>query len=878
MNVKAATRWRAGGLLGRLILAVFALSLSPARAQESICARVRIEILQELTLERQAFEARMTINNGLPDAALTELSVSVSFADRNGRSVRASSNPNDTTALFFIRPQTGAELPSSVAAGTTARAQWLIIPAPGAAGPNPQGELYFVGATLSYTAGGQTQEVVVSPDSILVKPMPRLELDYFLPSQVYGDDPFTQNFVEPVVPFHLGVRVRNGGFGAARKLKIESAQPKIIENELGLLIDFRIDGSEVNGRAATPSLLCDFGDIAPNRAGVARWIMSSSLSGQFVEFTAYYTHADELGGELTSLISGQPRTHFLVWDVLVDLPGRDGVRDFLARDGDVLRVYESDNVDSVVADQSEGAVVTASTRTVVIDPAPAGGFLYVKKSDPFGGFKRPRGIVRADGKVLPAANAWFSSTWDRDARRWTYFLNLFDANNPQGLAYTLEVENVPGVPNRPPKLDPMSNWTLRAGDRLTFPVTASDPDGDLLRFRFEGAVPEGATLDEASGAFAWRPTAAQAPSTNEFRVMVLDAATPPLTDTGTFRIVVTGPGENNTAPTLTPSVGEEPLAYTENDAPRILDEGIRVTDVDSTDFGGGSLVLDWVEAGLAEDRLGIRNEGGGPTNITTTVGPPAKVRYGGVEIGSFSGGAAPATPLQVAFNANATLAAVERLVRNLTYENVSERPSGAVRVVRLTVADGDGGTSAPVDRAIEVTSVNDLPVAGTDEAGTVVDQPVSIVVLKLLANDHDADATSLAVDFPEGRSQQGGTVEASGGQVTYRPPVAFAGNDVFAYRLRDGDGGEARGQVTVAVRTSSGGRLNIESITAGTDGSARLVIVGIPGRTYGVEVSGDLVFWIGIGTRVAGAQGRFEFTDPMAGVGGQRYYRIVEVP
>lgn len=43
-----------------------AFSLQPvAFAQQSICARVKIEILQELTPEREAFEARMTIHNGV---------------------------------------------------------------------------------------------------------------------------------------------------------------------------------------------------------------------------------------------------------------------------------------------------------------------------------------------------------------------------------------------------------------------------------------------------------------------------------------------------------------------------------------------------------------------------------------------------------------------------------------------------------------------------------------------------------------------------------------------------------------------------------------------------------------------------------------------
>ncbi|MCP4233340.1 MAG: hypothetical protein GY770_07100 [Aestuariibacter sp.] len=47
------------------ILAVLCLLsvVTPAQAQESVCAEVKIEIRQELTLERQAFEGFMKINN-----------------------------------------------------------------------------------------------------------------------------------------------------------------------------------------------------------------------------------------------------------------------------------------------------------------------------------------------------------------------------------------------------------------------------------------------------------------------------------------------------------------------------------------------------------------------------------------------------------------------------------------------------------------------------------------------------------------------------------------------------------------------------------------------------------------------------------------------
>ena len=82
--------------------------------------------------------------------------------------------------------------------------------------------------------------------------------------------------------------------------------------------------------------------------------MVDDAVGQFIDLAAGYTHADSLGGALTSLIQGIS-THLLVHDVKVDLPGRDNVRDFLALDVDVLRVYESEGVDTLVTDQSANA-------------------------------------------------------------------------------------------------------------------------------------------------------------------------------------------------------------------------------------------------------------------------------------------------------------------------------------------------------------------------------------------------------------------------------------------------------------------------------------------------------------------------------------------
>lgn len=492
-------------------------------AEDSVCARVKIEIRQELTLERQAFNANMRINNGLSHISLENVAVDVSFADETGNAVLASSDPNNTDALFFIRLDSMDNISSvsgsgTVAPSTSADIHWLIIPAPGSSNGLEAGTLYYVGATLRYTIGGEEQITEVSPEYIFVKPMPELTLDYFLPVDVYGDDAFTPE-IEPIVPFALGIRVLNSGAGAVRNLKIDSAQPKIIENEQGLLINFAIEGSEVNGWPATASLLADFGDINPNTAGVARWIMTTSLSGKFVEFTASYTHADELGGELTSLIDAI-HAHFLVHDILVDLPGRDGIRDFLAREGaSTYMVYESETIDTPVQDQSAFSVLQSAgqsgleTTYNLSNPVTA-GFCYIQLADPHNGQKVLKEVIRSDGKKIKRDNAWLSKT--RDAQNtWHYHFNLFDANTTN--AYTVIFEDAAAQPDAPILQFIPDRYGVE-GQQLSFIVEASDPDGTipllsasplpaLASFNDRGDVNDNGI---ATGVFDWTPAVGQA--------------------------------------------------------------------------------------------------------------------------------------------------------------------------------------------------------------------------------------------------------------------------------------------------------------------------------------------------------------------------------
>ncbi|WP_157667482.1 choice-of-anchor U domain-containing protein [Comamonas serinivorans] len=420
-----------------LMLLSLVMPVDPLHAQEAECAEVKIVIEQKLSLERQAFDAHMVIRNGL-DGALTNVSVELFFQDQDQASVQATTDPQGVGATFFYRTDTITGLNSlqggSLAAKETADIRWLIIPSQGAGGDTASGRMYYIGAKVTYTLNGETTTVDVTPDYVVVRPQPQLVLDYFLPTDVNADDPFTAE-TEPSEPFTLGVRISNVGMGTSSSTTIESAQPKIVENRQGLLIDFKILSGFVGNEMLGKTLLLNFGDIPGQQAKMGRWLMETTLSGRFVEFNANYSHADSLGGAVTSLIK-EVRTHKLVHDVLVDYPGHDDVYDFLAEYGSGYMVYDSAGGSIEAIDRSAQASLNAINANSMRMSFPATqGLVHVKLIDPNRGVKTIARVVRSDGKVLPSQNYWLSKTRNQDLS-WSYYVHIFDSN-PTG-DYVLE--------------------------------------------------------------------------------------------------------------------------------------------------------------------------------------------------------------------------------------------------------------------------------------------------------------------------------------------------------------------------------------------------------------------------------------------------------
>ena len=486
MKRRVAMRFAGFGLkvFSGLLLFTFGFMGSlPAHAVEgAACAKVSIEIAQELTLERVVFDAKLVLTNNLPDQDLTNVRVDVHIQDADG---------NVKNEIFFVRSPTTDNISDvdgtgTVKGGTKAEVHWLIIPSPGSGGEDPAGIPYFVGATLSYSLGDNEDIIPINPDKIIVKPSPQLVLDYFMPFAVLADNPFTPE-VESPIPYELAVRVMNDGYGPAWKLKIDSAQPKIVENEKGLLIDFQLLGASVNDSAVNSSLMVDMGDVDTKDGATAFWEMISTLSGRFTEFDVRFTHADELGGELTSLIR-ETNAHYLTHRVKVNLPGRDYLLDFLVdtdRDGEHLpdAIFESEYPGgSTEISETTSPVTVVEPVDEPVRPTPAApqvevvidlkddplGWIYTRLPDPSLGMLELLDVVRADGIRLDEHNFWVDEGLDKDYRT-IYTLQFVDfrADGSVPGAYTLVFKE--------PDEDLIPPTTVLIFDGPSIPSTDEDP-------------------------------------------------------------------------------------------------------------------------------------------------------------------------------------------------------------------------------------------------------------------------------------------------------------------------------------------------------------------------------------------------------------------
>ena len=301
---------------------------------------------------------------------------------------------------------------------------------------------------------------------------------------------------------------------------------------------------------------------------------------------------------------------------------------------------------------------------------------------------------------------------------------------------------------------------------------------------------------------------------------------------------------------------------------KLVDAGALVFEGGSTNFDGGTLTVDLSMNANVADTLAVLPEGSGAGQIDVA---GDTVTYGGVTFGTMAGGTNGGA-LTFGFNTNAASAVVQALIRRLAFSSTDE--STNCRTVRMVLTDGDGGVSAPATRLL---GINRSP-RTVDRYITVRDGVnTSLSIAWIIAEATDADNDPITLTDSSIVSANGGRILKSGTNLVYRPAEGFAGQDVFAYVVIDGRGGESMGLVWITVLRQNTLALDLSKLNApAPDTGARIQMAGLPGRTYWIEASEDLVHWTVLSTELAPVTGIITVLDAVAKDHPQRFYRAVE--
>jgi VCBS repeat-containing protein len=314
----------------------------------------------------------------------------------------------------------------------------------------------------------------------------------------------------------------------------------------------------------------------------------------------------------------------------------------------------------------------------------------------------------------------------------------------------------------------------------------------------------------------------------------------------------------NQSPEIDLNGGQPATAsYVENNPVTPIAPGATASDPDSPDFDQGSLTVAFAAGGTADDQLKVA---GGAFLVDE-----ASLYYQGTLVGTVAGGTDGSTPLVVTFNAEATPAIAAALIRAIGYVNFSQAPVAGDRIVSFTLADGDGGTSAPRTATIHVAGVDTPPLAQDDMVATNENAIAtgSLFVDNGNGNDSDPDGPALAVSQVNGAAGNVGTALtlASGAKLTvnangtysYDPNGRFDSltngsstvGDTFTYTLAGGN--SATVTVTVNGVPDAGGGVTGDEGDNSLDGTANAdrFVVDQGGADSVRGYDGDDIFYFG---------------------------------
>jgi|GEM_PF-3249641 len=107
------------------------------------------------------------------------------------------------------------------------------------------------------------------------------------------------------------------------------------------------------------------------------------------------------------------------------------------------------------------------------------------------------------GAMFDEARGVFTWTPEHSQLGMMVMLTFGVSDGVNKVSESVVIEVVETKENHKPDLLPIGTVLVEAGKRFQMQLSATDPDGDELRYFISGFVPEGAHLDEGSGVFSW---------------------------------------------------------------------------------------------------------------------------------------------------------------------------------------------------------------------------------------------------------------------------------------------------------------------------------------------------------------------------------------
>ena len=419
---------------------------------KSVCSTITLSFKQEMVMTRQAFRGTLTVNNGDAVNEMKDVKLNLEVKDEDGIVATSHEFQINAESLEGFQGELDLTAGWKLEAKGAGVATILFIPTKYAAPTEPK--QWSFGGTFSYTdpTTGLAVTKELYPVTLTVNPSPNLTMDYFMQRDVLGDDALTEDIVEPMVPAEFSLLINNKGYGDATNVKMVTNQPKIIDNEKGLLINFEILSSQLNGGEKTlalgQSVATDFGTIPAGKTSYAQWWFTSSLLGHFTEYDVKATHVTSYGNPDLSLLD-TVAVHELIHTLTI--PKAETMRGFLVNDEKDSKdlpdmLYMTDGTVKAVA-QATATLTDDGNNTYTLTAEPtAAGWNYGNLVDPTNGHKVLSSVTRnSDGTVISLNNFWQTSCTLRDNKDPLYEFRLHFADDmaATGESYTLKFVDKP---------------------------------------------------------------------------------------------------------------------------------------------------------------------------------------------------------------------------------------------------------------------------------------------------------------------------------------------------------------------------------------------------------------------------------------------------